>query len=109
MRWLVDAQLPPALARMLEAAGLPAEHVEDLGMRHASDSDIWDYSILQSCIVVTKDEDFANRASFAKSAPVIVWLRVGNCSRRALLNWFAPLLPDLIKRIESGEGLIEVR
>lgn len=32
MRFLVDAQLPPALARWLAAQGHEAEHVGDIGM-----------------------------------------------------------------------------
>jgi len=32
MRFLVDAQLPPALARTLEAGGHEAEHVADIGL-----------------------------------------------------------------------------
>jgi predicted nuclease of predicted toxin-antitoxin system len=32
MRFLVDAQQPPALARWLTAAGHPSEHVADLGV-----------------------------------------------------------------------------
>ncbi|HSM28057.1 MAG TPA: DUF5615 family PIN-like protein [Thioalkalivibrio sp.] len=35
MRFLVDAQLPPALARWLSAQGCPADHVADLGMEAA--------------------------------------------------------------------------
>ena len=41
IRFLVDAQLPPRLARSLAAEGYQAEHVEDLGMRHAEDEAIW--------------------------------------------------------------------
>ena len=37
VRFLVDAQLPPALARRLEAWGHVAEHVVDLGMADAPD------------------------------------------------------------------------
>ena len=40
MRFLVDAQLPPALARWLVAAGHEAEHVGDRGMEAASDAAI---------------------------------------------------------------------
>jgi len=32
MRFLVDAQLPPALARWLSAQNCPTHHVADLGM-----------------------------------------------------------------------------
>jgi predicted nuclease of predicted toxin-antitoxin system len=40
MRFLVDAQLPPALARWLTAKGHDAVHIADLGMRAASDVDL---------------------------------------------------------------------
>jgi hypothetical protein len=40
---------------------------------------------------------------------VIVWLRIGNTSRRALLAWLSPLIPQIVKMIELGERLIEVR
>ena len=44
MRFVVDAQLPPALARRLEALGHTAEHVADRGMAAASDNAIRDYA-----------------------------------------------------------------
>ena len=37
MRFLVDAQLAPALARWLAGRGHTAKHVADLGMAGASD------------------------------------------------------------------------
>ncbi len=40
MRFLIDAQLPPALARWLSGQGHEAEHVADRGMQAASDSAI---------------------------------------------------------------------
>ena len=45
MRFIVDAQLPPALARLLTAHGHIAEHVEDIGLREADDSQIWRYAL----------------------------------------------------------------
>jgi len=42
MRFLVDAQLPPALARWLAAKGQEAEHVGDKEMQGASDTAICD-------------------------------------------------------------------
>ena len=40
---------------------------------------------------------------------MIAWLRVGNGPNRALREWFAPLLPDMLREIESGQRFIEVR
>jgi len=60
-------------------------------------------------VILTKDEDFPHRMRQSKVGPVIVWLRIGNTSRRALLEWFEPLLPQLEALILEGERLIEVR
>ena len=109
MRFIVDAQLPPALARWLCEQGHPAEHVQDVGLRQAEDSPIWQYALEQNTVLLTKDEDFARRVRQSRKTPVIVWLRVGNCSNRALREWFAPLLSDVVREIESGQRFIEVR
>jgi predicted nuclease of predicted toxin-antitoxin system len=61
MRFLIDAQLPPALAGWLVANGHEAEHVGDRGMQTAPDTVIWDYALATSAVIVTKDEDFARR------------------------------------------------
>lgn len=59
--------------------------------------------------IITKDQDFAERLPSSRNAPVIVWLRIGNTSKRALVDWLRPLWPDIISRIESGDMLVEVR
>ena len=109
MRWIVDAQLPPALARVLEQRGHEAEHVEDVGLRHAEDDAIWRRAMERGAVIITKDEDFPARAWASRAAPAIVWLRIGNASRRALLGWLEPLLPDIEARLGLGEKIIEVR
>lgn len=109
MKFLVDAQLPPALARLLDAAGHEAQHVKDIGLRDALDAAIWDQALRIGAAVITKDEDFAARCLRDEPSPAVVWLRVGNSSRAALLHWFMPLLPQIIELIEGGETLIELR
>jgi predicted nuclease of predicted toxin-antitoxin system len=109
MRFLIDAQLPPALVRLLEAHGHTAEHVADIGLRHAKDSPIWAHAMAHQAILINKDEDFPHRMRQTPSGPVIVWLRVGNTSRRALLAWFEPLLPQIEALIAQGDRLIEIR
>jgi len=86
-----------------------AEHVADLGLHDAEDSSIWRYALLQQAIIVTKDEDFPHRLSQSLEAPIIVWLRLGNTSRNALIQWFEPLFPQTVQHIQQGDRLIEVR
>ncbi|MEZ5327011.1 MAG: DUF5615 family PIN-like protein [Verrucomicrobiales bacterium] len=58
LRFIVDAQLPPALAKLLADHGHTAEHVVDVGLRDADDSQIWNYALENEAAIVTKDEDF---------------------------------------------------
>jgi predicted nuclease of predicted toxin-antitoxin system len=108
VKFLIDAQLPPALARWLREAGHEAEHVEDVGLREASDSAIWARSLQSGTVIVTKDEDFAARSAQAATAPVIVWLRVGNTTNRALRAWIEPRLPGIAGLLTHGCRLVEV-
>jgi predicted nuclease of predicted toxin-antitoxin system len=109
MRFVVDAQLPPALARWLVTQGQAAEHVTEVGLLAAEDRPIWDYALRNSAVIISKDEDFPTRAMQNKAAPCIVWVRLGNCSNQALLQWFAPLLPKLLKLLDEGHRIIELR
>lgn len=109
MRFLIDAQLSPALAKLIREKGHEAEHVRDLGMRDADDTTIWFYALENNAVVVTKDDDFVKRSRQSSTAPVVVWLRIGNTSRKALLEWFEPLLLKIETLVDQGEKLIEVR
>ena len=107
-RFLVDAQLPPALARWLSAAGHEAEHVADRGLQSASDQAVWDHATSSDAVLVTKDEDFASRLLVEGSGPVIVWVRLGNTRTRDLLGWFEARLDQVEAALERGERLIEL-
>lgn len=108
MRFLVDAQLPPALARRLAELGHAAEHVYDFGMQAASDRAIWKKAAEVGAVIVTKDEDFVQISQRA-TGPQVVWLRLGNVSRNALLQKISMALPQIVEAIAAGERVIEVR
>ena len=57
---------------------------------------------------MTKDEDFALRRMMRADGPAVVWVRLGNTTRRQLLRWFDGLLPSILAALERGEALIEV-
>jgi len=109
VRFLVDAQLPPALARWLVEAGHEVRHVEDVNLREAEDTPIWRHALENQTILITKDEDFAERARQGQPAPVILWMRIGNVSNRALRQRFLPQLPQIIGLIEQGARVLEIR
>lgn len=107
-RFIVDAQLPPALARWLVANGHDAEHVFDFGGDGTTDAQIWMRARDTAAIILTKDEDFSVRALRDPDGPQIVWVRVGNTRRTALLNWLGELMPQLLAAIGRGERVIEI-
>ena len=108
MYFIVDAQLPPALARMLGSRGHDAKHVADLGFTEAEDSRIWRYASQHNAVLITKDEDFVTLGTMKTDGPAIVWIRVGNTRKQALLAWFERLLPSIEQTLARGEKLIEL-
>lgn len=109
MKFLVDAQLPPALARWLAEAGFEAQAVREIGLREADDGVIWQHAEAGGCVIVTKDEDFALRAQASETGPCVVWVRAGNTSNASLRAWFIPRVPQIAAHLRQGTRLVEMR
>ena len=88
--------------------GHEAAHLLDVGLLESSDSQIWDYAMANGSVLITKDEDFAIRASISKTSPLIVWVRIGNCSNSRLLAWFEQETPTVIAALDAGNCLVEI-
>ena len=108
MYFLIDAQLPPALAHWLARQGHQEAHVFECFPPGIADSAIWLEALRLDAVILTKDEDFHLRALQIERGPQVVWLRVGNTSNRALMEWFLPLWPQIVEALENGERVIEV-
>jgi len=109
VKFLVDANLPPALARWLASEGHESYHVSDLGMASVSDRAIWQRARDIDACIVTKDEDFVLLQALDRNGPAIVWIRIGNAVRSVLLRRLPGILPAVISAIERGDKVIEVR
>jgi len=84
VRFLVDEQLPIALAHWIADRGYVAEHVSEVGLSMQPDHTIVRHAACTRAVIVTKDEDFV--ASTLRGETVtVVWLRVGNVRNRILL------------------------
>lgn len=97
------------MARWLNGAGHDARHVEEVGLREAEDSAIWHQALETGAVLITKDEDFVDRARQCRTAPVVLWLRIGNVSNQSLRQWFMPQLPHVLGWIEQGVRVLEIR
>lgn len=108
MRFLIDAQLPPALARKLVEIGHEAEHVFDRRLNTASDQEIWIAASNLNAVIVTKDEDFSRMRVARDDGPSVIWIRLPNTPRAVLLARVEAVLPDLLDALARGERLVEV-
>ena len=109
MRFIIDSQLPPALAGWLSEAGHDARHVTSIGLGAADDPTVWRYALENDVALITKNEGFIGRGRQSQRSPIIVLLRVGNTSCRSMRLWLAPQLPQIIDWSSQGHRLIEVR
>ena len=70
--FLVDENLPPALAVALQRSGYDALHVHDLGLRGAPDSDILAAASRYNAILITQDGKFGSVARTRRTPWIIV-------------------------------------
>jgi predicted nuclease of predicted toxin-antitoxin system len=109
VKFVVDHQLAPALARYLESQGHIAFHVREMGMISADDATIWRRAAADNLVVVSKDEDFFFFASEATAAARLLWVRVGNCRTKFMLEKFRIRLPQIVASFEAGSKIVELR
>jgi predicted nuclease of predicted toxin-antitoxin system len=94
MKFLVDAQLPPLLCKILQDKGIEAIHVDDLPKGDEStDEEIIHYADLNGLIVVSKDADFYHSFMLKNKPRKLVMITTGNIKNKELF--------DLISLIEE--------
>ena len=109
MKFLVHHQLPVALARFIALQGHQAEHVRDVGLKEADDTVIWQRASARDLVIVSKDEDFTFLAGVPGGTGKLVWVRIGNCRKPALLEAFRVQLPRIVSELEAGSQIVELR
>ncbi|HEY1752716.1 MAG TPA: DUF5615 family PIN-like protein [Caulobacteraceae bacterium] len=106
MRFLIDQQLPPALARWLRRSGHQAEHTDWLGLGVSDDAVIWAYARQTNSIIVTKDADFASMRRRVDD-PQIIWLRIGNATTQEVISRIENSWTRTVGYLEAGEPIVE--
>ena len=107
MKFLIDAQLPPALCRWLRERGHDAAHVSEVGLLAASDAVIGARAAAEGEVLVSKDDDFVVLRLPDRFA--LLWLRCGNATNAALTAWLEPRRAEITALLEAGERFVEVR
>jgi predicted nuclease of predicted toxin-antitoxin system len=107
VRFLIDAQLPPALAGWIAGRGHEAEHVAELGLLAASDEEIWNAALSSGAVIVTKDHDFVEWATARRPGAAVVWVRIGNAANPALIARLDAVWEKVVQNLEAGALVVE--
>ena len=109
MKIWVDAQLSPRTARWV-AANFPIEAapLRELGLRDASDEEIFAAARTADAIMLTKDSDFVRLLEQQGSPPKVLWLTCGNTSETALQQLLSRHLSTALGLFAGGEDLVEI-
>ncbi len=107
---VVDAQLSPWLAYWLEQNyQVKAIAVRDLGLRDASDKEIFLKARELSAVIITKDIDFLTLQDNLGSPPQVILVSCGNTSNEKITTIFSKTLENAFRLLEEGEQFIEIR
>ena len=69
----------------------------------------WRIALESGCVLVPKDEDFAEWSRLREPAPAVLWLRIGNLKKVELRAKLVPLLPELVERLQAAPAETEQR
>jgi len=107
--WL-DEQLSPALAAWIaHRLNVVARSVRDLGLKSASDPEIFFAARQADAVVITKDQDFVRLLERHGPPPKIIWVTCGNTSNARMQQVLATALPAALGLLGKGESLVEIR
>jgi predicted nuclease of predicted toxin-antitoxin system len=105
----IDAQMSPAIAAWIRGNfAVNAVPVRDLGLRDATDEEIFSAAKRAKAVVMTKDSDFVLLLDRFGPPPQVIWVRCGNTSNTRLKEILVRTLPKALELLGSGERLIEI-
>jgi len=78
MKLLLDENISSKLVKYLIQDFPDSTQIDYLKMQGSTDTDIWDHAEKEGFTIVSKDNDFRQRAFLFGAPPKVVWLSVGN-------------------------------
>lgn len=104
MKFVVDAQLPFALAALLRERGFDAIHTKELpNGNDTTDADINILSITENRVVVSKDGDFYERFTAKKEPYKLLHVKTGNISNARLVELFEKNLSAIVSELSEND------
>jgi predicted nuclease of predicted toxin-antitoxin system len=86
VKFLFNQNLSHKLATLLQHEYPGSVAARDVGLSKAPDSKVWDFARSNGLVVVSKDSDFLYRSLLQAPPPKVIWIAIGNCSSRTILD-----------------------
>jgi predicted nuclease of predicted toxin-antitoxin system len=104
VKFVIDENLPPALAALRVKQGHDCVHVAYAGLAGAADDAIRDFARTEHRVIVTRDGDF----DLPDEAVQVLKIEIGNCSNAVLLARVSPRLDEAIASLGQGDALVRI-
>ncbi len=108
MKLLFDENLSGRLADLLKDEFPGSKTVEQVLGRRCSDESIWAYAGSSDYVIVSKDNDFRQRAFLYGPPPKVVWLAVGNAGTEDIAALLRDRFADLVHFENAAEEALLV-
>ena len=106
-RFIVDEDLPEAVAVMLSRMGYWAKHVRQISLKGAGDQEVFQYAQTKKATIITADKGFGDVRRFpVGSHHGIIVVRLKNRSRDNILQRLAQVIVQLRGKSLKGRLVI---
>lgn len=107
MTFLFDENLSWRLVKRLADLYPACAHVNELGLERGADEAIWKRAAAEGFVIVSKDDDFRQRAMVYGAPPKTIWLRLGNASTAEIENVLRARAADIRTfTIDTNEAML---
>ena len=79
-----------------------------LGLRDATDAEIFQAAQQQGVVLISKDSDFVELISRYGPPPQLIWVTCGNVTNRQLQMVFTKTFATSLELLEAGQVVVEI-
>jgi predicted nuclease of predicted toxin-antitoxin system len=107
LKFIIDTQLPPKLAKFLNQKGFSAIHTTYFPNGHLlDDKTIVEIAVRENLIIITKDSNFLDNYLVQGVPPKILLLQFGNIGNVNLITLFEENLTQIVTMFSNGAEFI---
>ncbi len=88
--------------------GVEAFSLRDLGLRDATDSEIFDAARQAGLVIISKDSDFVDLVSRHNAPPQLLWVTCGNVTNTKLQAAFDKTFAEALAALSAGQPIVEI-